>query len=91
MKKVILHLCADTGSDTKPYADDEGYRVIRINKEMGVESFDGATIKILGEVYGVIANPVCTEFSTARSNGKARNPEAGMEIVRENGRQIKWN
>lgn len=21
-KKVILHLCADTGSDTKPYQDD---------------------------------------------------------------------
>jgi len=26
---------------------------------------------------------VCTEFSTARSNGKARNPEEGMFLVKE--------
>lgn len=34
-------------------------------------------------MYGIFANPVCTEFSTARSTGKARNPEKGMEIVKE--------
>lgn len=81
--KIILHLCADTGSDTKPYADDERYKIIRVNKQMGIENFDSAAIKTLGEVYGVIANPVCIEFSTARSNGKARNPEKGMEMVKE--------
>lgn len=32
-------------------------------------------------MYGIFANPVCTEFSTARSNGKARNPDEGMFLV----------
>jgi len=42
-----------------------------------------------GQVYGVIANPVCTEFSTARSNGRARNPNEGMKLVQECLRIIK--
>jgi len=75
--KTILHLCADTGSDTKPYRD-AGYEVICVGKDIGVENYHPPK-----DVYGVIANPVCTEFSTARSTGKARNPELGMEIVRE--------
>ncbi len=86
--KTILHLCADTGSDTKPYSD-AGYRIIRVGKQIGVENFDSLAIKTLGKVYGIIANPVCTEFSTARSSGKARNPQKGMEMVRECQRIIK--
>jgi hypothetical protein len=77
MKKVILHLCADTGSDSKPWKD-AGYDVILVGSKIGVEHYNPPK-----DVYGVIANPVCTEFSTARSNGKARNPEAGMKLVRE--------
>jgi len=77
MSKIILHLCADTGSDTKPYKD-AGYEVILVGKDIGVENYHPPE-----NVHGVIANPVCTEFSTARSTGKARNPEKGMEIVRE--------
>lgn len=84
--KTILHLCADTGSDSKPYYD-AGYRIIRVGKQIGVENFDSlaiqAVIKDFGKIYGVIANPVCTEFSTARSSGRARNPEKGMGLVRE--------
>ena len=76
-EKIILHLCADTGSDTQPYREN-GYKVICVGKDIGVENYHGST-----EVYGIIANPVCLEFSTARSTGKARNPEKGMEIVRE--------
>jgi hypothetical protein len=76
-KKIILHLCADTGSDTQPYREN-GYEVICIGKDIGVENYKGSA-----EIYGVIANPVCLEFSTARSTGKARNPEKGMEIVKE--------
>jgi hypothetical protein len=76
MKKIILHLCADTGSDTKPYDDDPNYQVIRVGSDIGVENFNSKL-----EVYGIIANPVCTEFTTARSNGKARNPEKGMKLV----------
>ena len=77
MKKIILHLCADTGSDTRPYFD-AGYKVIRVGKDIGVENYHPPK-----NVHGVIANPVCLEFSTARSNGKARNPKKGMKIVRE--------
>lgn len=76
-EKIILQLCADTGSDTKPYKD-AGYTVILVGKDIGVENYHPPK-----GVYGIIANPVCTEFSTARSNGKARNPEEGMKLVRE--------
>jgi len=75
--QTILHLCADTGSDSKPWAD-AGYNVILVGSEIGVENYH-----VLDKVYGVIANPVCTEFSTARSDGKARNPEVGMFLVNE--------
>lgn len=75
--KIILHLCADTGSDTKPYRDND-YTVILIGKSIGVENYHPSK-----NVYGIIANPVCLEFSTARSNGKARNPEEGMFLVKE--------
>lgn len=78
MKKVILHLCADTGSDTKPYDDDDDYIVVKVGSDIGVENFHPML-----EVYGIIANPVCTEFSTARSDGKARNPDEGMFLVNE--------
>lgn len=78
MKKIILHLCADTGSDTKPYRDDPDYEVICIGSEIGIENYTPPD-----NVYGIIANPVCTEFSTARSNGKARNPEKGLKLVKE--------
>lgn len=74
-KKIILHLCADTGSDTKPYRD-AGYEVILVGSKIGVENYNPPE-----NVYGIIANPVCTEFSTARSTGKARNPEEGMFLV----------
>lgn len=77
-KKIILHLCADTGSDTKPYADDPNYKVILVGKDIGVENYHPPK-----NVYGIIANPVCTEFSTARSSGKARDPYRGMFMVSE--------
>lgn len=70
-------MCADTGSDSKPYRDN-GYEVILVGKDIGVENYHPPK-----DVYGIFANPVCTEFSTARSNGRARNPEKGMEIVKE--------
>ena len=80
---TILHLCADTGSDTKPYRD-AGYEVILVGSNIGVENYHPPE-----NVHGIIANPVCTEFSTARSDGKARNPEEGMKLVRECQRIIK--
>ena len=75
--KTILHLCADTGSDSKPFKD-AGYNVILVGKNIGVENYTPPE-----DVYGIFANPVCTEFSTARADGQARNPEEGMFLVRE--------
>ncbi len=73
--KTILHLCADIGSDSRVFAD-KGYQVIKIGKDIGVENYTPPA-----NVYGVIANPPCTEFSTARADGKARNPDEGMFLV----------
>lgn len=78
MKKIILHLCADTGSDTKVYQDHEDYEVIKVGADIGVENYHAPK-----NVYGIVANPVCLEFSTARAGGKARNPSEGMFLVNE--------
>lgn len=77
-KKLILQLCADTGSDTVPYKNDPRYEVMLVGKDIGVENYH-----VNRKVYGIIANPVCLEFSTARTGGRARNPEAGMFLVNE--------
>ena len=61
MKKIILHLCADIGSDTRYYQLDNNYEVIKIGKDIGVENYNPPD-----NVYGIIANPVCTEFSIAK-------------------------
>lgn len=82
--KTILQLCADTGSDTKPYRDN-GYNVILVGSEIGVENFHPPQ-----DVYGIIANPVCAEFSVAREGylfGTKRKQtvdvEKGLFLVRE--------
>ena len=75
-KKIILHLCADTGSDTKPYHDDENYEVILVGKEIGVENYHPPK-----NVHGIIANPVCTEFQTINGYGKINDTEKGMFLV----------
>lgn len=85
--KVILHLCADTGSDTQPYTDDPEYEVVHVGIAVGVENFSFRNWQAFHgmhkKVYGIIANPPCLEFSTARSNGRARNPEDGMFLVKQ--------
>ena len=74
--KTTLHLCAGIGSDSKPYKD-AGYNVILVGKDIGVENYNPPP-----NVYGVFANPVCTEFSVAR-NGfhKDADYEKGMFLV----------
>lgn len=77
MKKIILHLCADTGSDSKPYQDN-GYEVILVGSKIGVENYHPPK-----NVYGIIANPVCTEFSIATGFHKQGDYEKGLFLVRE--------
>lgn len=75
-KKTILHLCADLGSDSMPYRN-AGYNVICIGKDIGVENYHPPK-----DVYGIIANPPCTEFSFAKSNSKyPRDMRKGMNLV----------
>jgi len=38
LNKIILHLCADIGSDSKPY-QDAGYDVRLIGRSIGVENY----------------------------------------------------
>ena len=59
--KTILHLCADLGSDSYFYQLDPEYNVVMVGEKIGVENFVPPE-----NVWGIIANPVCTEFSTAK-------------------------
>jgi hypothetical protein len=76
MKKIILHLCADLGSDSRFYQLDDNYDVILVGKNIGVENYTPPD-----NVHGIIANPVCTEFSTATGFHKIKNIEMGMILV----------
>ena len=76
MKKTILHLCADLGSDSRFYQLDNDYEVIMVGEKIGVENY-----KPPMNVYGIIANPVCTEFSTANGFHKERDLKKGMFLV----------
>jgi hypothetical protein len=83
VSKIILHLCADIGSDSVPY-QDAGYDVRLIGKDIGVENYNPPE-----NVYGVIANPVCTEFSIAKGFDKEGDIEKGLFLVKHCQRIIK--
>lgn len=75
--KIILHLCADIGSDSRPYRD-ASYDVHCIGKDIGIENYHPPE-----NVYGIIANPPCTMFSIARTNAKTpRDIEVGLFLVK---------
>lgn len=76
-KKIILHLCADLGSDSRFYQLDNNYEVILVGEKIGVENYNPPN-----NVHGIIANPVCTEFSTANGFHKKNDLEKGMFLVR---------
>lgn len=72
--KIILHLCADVGSDSYPYQIDPAYEVIRIGKDIGVENYAPPA-----NVHGIIANPVCTDFSAFHGfNQYKREPDLSI-------------
>ena len=78
MRKIILHLCADIGSDSWFYDNHDEYEVIKVGKDIGVENYHPPE-----NVYGVIANPVCTEFSFAKyaNNQGNGDVDSAMEMV----------
>lgn len=72
--KTILHLCADIGSDSYQYKK-AGYNVILVGSDIGVENFRPPS-----DVHGIIANPVCSEFSVIKRNFH-QDPKKGMILV----------
>jgi hypothetical protein len=76
--KIILHLCADIGSDSISYKENS-YDVRLIGSDIGVENYHPPN-----NVYGIIANPPCTHFSIARTTAKtSRDLKEGMRLVKE--------
>jgi len=71
--KTILHLCADIGSDSYPYELDPEYEVIKIGKNIGVENYYPDR-----PIHGIIANPVCTEFTLMRESNYKTLPDMTM-------------
>ena len=78
MNKIILHLCCDEGiaSDSADYKQ-AGYDVRLVGKSIGVENYHPPE-----NVYGIIDNPPCTQFSWAKSTGVPRDLEKGIVCVR---------
>ena len=76
-QKIILHLCADMGTDSKPY-QEAGYDVRIVGSDIGIENYHPPD-----NVYGIIANPPCTQFSFAKTTGKPRDMEEGIRLVSE--------
>lgn len=76
-KRIILHLCADMGTDSMPY-QEAGYDVRLIGKSIGIENYHPPE-----NVYGIIANPPCTHFSFAKTTGRPRDMVEGMRLVKE--------
>jgi hypothetical protein len=70
VKRTILHLCADIGSDSYFYQLDPDYDVILIGKDIGVENYHPDR-----PIHGIIANPVCTQFSTVKGFHKKEVPD----------------
>jgi len=82
--KTILHLCADLGSDSRYYQLDKNYNVILIGVKIGIENYITPP-----NVHGIIANPVCTELSTAKGFHKPNDIKKGLFLVNHCLRVIK--
>lgn len=79
MTKLILDLCGGTGSWSNPYREN-GYDVLNVT----VPKYDVRNFKLPNEpIYGILAAPPCTMFSSARTYAKTpRDLRSGMEIVK---------
>lgn len=91
--KIILDLAGGTGSWSK-YYEKAGYIVIVVtlpNYDIFKTTFKDGYINFKGEkeitvkissIYGILAAPVCTDFSFAKTNAKyPRNMKRAMKLV----------
>jgi len=80
MDRIILDLCGGTGSWSRPYRE-AGYDV----RVITLPEYDVREYVPPGNVYGILAAPPCTEFSSAKHfHGKGNythNFLEGLEIV----------
>ncbi len=94
MSKIILDLQGGTGAWSKYYEEAGGYYVINVTLpdydilktliRQDYIIFRGNKIEIVAkpDVYGILASPVCTMFSLARTRAKTpRDLRQGMELV----------
>lgn len=62
-KRMIIDLCAGSGSWSKPYADDPRYQVITVDIN------NGQDVRLLRKpaykVHGILAAPPCTDFAVS--------------------------
>ena len=95
MSKIILDLCGGTGAWSKKYKE-AGYIVINITLPfydiLKTEIKDeviifqggnkGSLAVWINDVYGILASPICTMFSKARTTAKTpRDFREGMKLV----------
>ena len=93
--KIILDLCGGTGAWSKKYKE-AGYRVINVTLPFYDVSetvifanyivFKGGSeeplMVLIKDIYGILAAPICTQFSFARRKAKTpRNLRDGMKLV----------
>jgi len=74
--KIILSLCSGSGSWEKPYVE-AGYDV----RSITLPDNDVRLYTPPANVYGILAAPPCTEFSTAKDWAIPRDIAGGLEIV----------
>lgn len=79
--KIILDLCAGSGSWSKPY-EDAGYNVAKVTlPHMDVRLFN-ANDYPQAPVHGILAAPPCDQFSLARNGHSSERDFAGaLEVV----------
>ena len=95
MNKIILDLCGGSGAWSKDY-EEAGYIVINVTSPFydvletvifaNYIIFRGGNkenlMVLIKDVHGILAAPVCTQFSLARTRAKTpRNLRDGMKLV----------
>lgn len=75
-QRIILDLCGGTGAWSRPYAE-AGYDVRNIT----LPDYDVKTYEPPENVYGILAAPLCNEFSIAKGS-QVRDFDGAMIIVK---------
>lgn len=77
-KKILIHLCAGTGSDSRFFDLDENYKVIKVGIDIGVENYHPPKDVVID---GIIGNPVCRGLTTIHGFDKSPLVNDGMFLV----------